>query len=270
MTNPQLPVVRRLYLGSIDSHFGPAVPFHGYVIDHGDGVILVDSGMKPGYETPTEVKMVLRPIVDALADHGLHPSDVSHVVSTHLHWDHYGQNAAFKGVPFVVQNAELERARREEPRIAEYFDFVGAKFELIEGDAELVPGVRLMSTPGHTIGHQSVLVQGPVTELIVGDAAYSIDIWERPDDLVSGAGQLWQDTGWPVDWVRSRQVTSGDFEMWRASLERLRQLEGVDLYHICHDHRVGGSLAPRPRDRPGQGAQRSVAPASTLSSVPVT
>lgn len=235
--------VRRLYLGSIESHFGPETPFHGYLIGHDAGVVLVDSGMRPGYRPPAEIKLVLRPIVDALADHGLHPSDVTHVVTTHLHWDHYGQNTVFAHAPFVVQRAELERARREEPMIAEYFDFAGARFELLEGDAELVGGVHVLSTPGHTIGHQSVLVAGPTTELIVGDAAYTQDIWDRPDDLVAGAGPLFDDTGLPADWVRTKQVTSGDFELWRASVQRLRDLDGVDRRHFCHDHRISARAA---------------------------
>jgi N-acyl homoserine lactone hydrolase len=232
------PAVRRLYLGSIESHFGPATPFHGYVVTHPHGVVLVDTGMEPGYRPPNEVTLVLRPIVDALADHGLHPSDVTHVVTTHLHWDHYGQNTVFQHAPFVVQRAELERARRDEPQISEYFDFTGATFELLEGDAELVAGVQLLATPGHTIGHQSVLVEGATTELIVGDAAYTADIWERPDDLVAGSGPLFDDSGLPADWVREKQVTTGDFDLWRDSLQRLKDLEGVDRRHFCHDHRI--------------------------------
>jgi N-acyl homoserine lactone hydrolase len=234
--------VKRLYLGSIESQLGPNTPFHGYVVTHADGIVLVDTGMEPSYSAG-DVKLVLRPMVDALADHGLHPADVTRVVTTHLHWDHYGQNLVFPHAPFVVQQLELERARREEPAIAEYFDFAGARFELLTGDAEILPGLHILSTPGHTIGHQSVLVRGSRTELIVGDAAYTADIWDHPDDIVSGAGPLYDKLGLPVDWIRAKQVTSGDFAMWRESVERLRRLEDVDQRHFCHDRRITRSPA---------------------------
>jgi N-acyl homoserine lactone hydrolase len=235
--------VRRLYLGSIESPLGAATPFHGYVVAHPGGVVLVDTGMAPGHDAGGDVTLVLRAISDALADHGLVPRDVTHVLTTHLHWDHYGQNTTFRHAPFVVQRAELERARREEPLIAEYFDVVDAGFELLEGDAEVAPGVHALATPGHTIGHQSVLVEGAGgtgegRELIVGDAAYTADVWDHPDDVVTGGGPLFTELGLPAAWLRRKQVTSGDFAMWRESLERLRTLEGVTARHFCHDRRI--------------------------------
>jgi N-acyl homoserine lactone hydrolase len=232
--------IRRLYLGSIESPLGAATPFHRYVVEHPGGVVLVDTGMQPGHEVGGDIKLVLRGISDALADHGLTPADVTHVVTTHLHWDHYGQNTTFRHAPFVVQRAELERARREEPLIAEYFDLADVRFELLEGDAEIAPGVHVLSTPGHTVGHQSVLADGNGAgrELIVGDAAYTADVWDHPDDVTTGDGPLFAELGIPAEWLRRKQVTSGDFAMWRESLERLRTLEGVTARHFCHDRRI--------------------------------
>jgi N-acyl homoserine lactone hydrolase len=68
-----------------------------------------------------------------------------------LHFDHCGQNAVFKHAPFYVQRAELDRARREDSVLSDWFDFMGARFELLDGDAEILPGLSVIATPGHTV-----------------------------------------------------------------------------------------------------------------------
>src|SRR6201999_23572 len=106
-----------------------------------------------------EWKLVVRSVDDALGDHGLSVSDVTHVLTTHLHQDHYGQNVVFRKVPFFLQRIELERAKLAHPELINYFDFAGARFELLDGDLELVEGVHAVATPGHTSGHQSILIE---------------------------------------------------------------------------------------------------------------
>ena len=82
-------------------------------------------------------------VADALAELDLSPADISLVINTHLHFDHCGQNAVFKHAPFYVQRAELDRARRESPSVLlDWFDFAGARFELLDGDGEILPGLR--------------------------------------------------------------------------------------------------------------------------------
>ncbi len=61
------------------------------------------------------------------------PGDIGLVINTHLHFDHCGQNAVFKHAAFYVQSAELARARRESPELAGWFDFMDARFELLDG-----------------------------------------------------------------------------------------------------------------------------------------
>jgi N-acyl homoserine lactone hydrolase len=80
------------------------------------------------------------------------PGDIGLVINTHLHFDHCGQNAVFKHAAFYVQAAELARGRRESPRLADWFDFMDARFELLNGDAEILPGLSVVATPGHTAG----------------------------------------------------------------------------------------------------------------------
>ncbi|MDE3026626.1 MAG: MBL fold metallo-hydrolase, partial [Acidobacteriota bacterium] len=100
---------------------------------------------------------------------------VAVVVNTHLHFDHCGGNRRFAGVPIHVQRRELADARADpDYTIPDWVDFDGAAYVEHDGEAEVLPGIRLLPTPGHTAGHQSVLVEaaeGPV--LLGGDVAYS-------------------------------------------------------------------------------------------------
>jgi N-acyl homoserine lactone hydrolase len=197
------------------------IPVHGFVIKHPKaGAILVDTGVGEHDEIVREWRVVNRRAADALAEHDLSPADVRIVINTHLHFDHCGQNAVFKHAPFYVQRGELERGRREEQETREWFDFAGARFELLDGDAQIAEGVRVVATPGHTSGHQSVVVDaGDGEAVMIGDAAYTARIFESPDPA-----HVWQ----------------GQFEdqtAWSDSLQRLKNMKPSAI-HFCHDTAV--------------------------------
>jgi N-acyl homoserine lactone hydrolase len=214
----------RLHLARIDAF--NHIPVHGFVIKHPRaGAILVDTGVGWPTELVQEWKVVNRHAADALAEHDLSPADVKIVINSHLHFDHCGQNAVFKHAPFYVQRAELARARREEKTTAEWFDFAGARFELVDGDAEVAEGVRVVATPGHTLGHQSVFVeQSDGVAVMIGDAAYTADIYREADkaDLSKWPGQ------------------HADRHQWTRSLKRLHESHPHTV-HFCHDTRVVGA-----------------------------
>jgi N-acyl homoserine lactone hydrolase len=211
----------RLHLARIDAlnH----IPVHGFVIKHPRaGAILVDTGVGWPTELVKEWKVVNRHAADALAEHDLSPADVRIVINSHLHFDHCGQNAVFKHAPFYIQRSELARARKEGSPTAEWFDFAGARFELLDGDAEIAEGVRVVATPGHTVGHQSVLVDmADGTAVMIGDAAYTSDIYRDADkaDLSRWPGQ------------------HSDREEWTNSLHKLHGLRPRTV-HFCHDTQV--------------------------------
>jgi N-acyl homoserine lactone hydrolase len=139
------------------------------------------------------------------------------VINTHLHFDHCGQNAVFKHAPAYVQRAELSRAQREETELYEWFGFMNARFELLDGDAEVLPGLEVIATPGHTEGHQCVIVRGGGDgfDLLIGDAAYTPRQYAEPDRDKLPAGQ------------------ASDIPVWRDSVRRIRSL-CPERVHFCH------------------------------------
>ena len=145
-------------------------PVFVHTVDHPDGLVLVDTGMIDSTpELDEEWQPTPHPLPAELV------SRVAVVVNTHLHFDHCGGNRRFAGVPIHVQRRELADARAEEDyTIREWVDFPGANYVEHDGEAEILPGVRLLPAPGHTEGHQVVLVEtddGPV--VLGGDVGYS-------------------------------------------------------------------------------------------------
>ncbi|HEU4989912.1 MAG: MBL fold metallo-hydrolase [Gemmatimonadota bacterium] len=124
---------------------------------------------------------------DGLRQIGVAPEDVALMIDTHLHFDHAGGNTyrdaegqvrlTFPRARYVVQRAEyLWATNVNERTAASYFThnfepvMESGRLELVEGEVEIVPGVTVMPTPGHTPGHQSVrLDSGGETALFMAD-----------------------------------------------------------------------------------------------------
>lgn len=159
----------------------------GYAVRHPDGLILFDTGIGAAdAETDAWYEPVRVPLPAALAGAGLEPGDVDLVVNCHLHFDHCGGNRLFAGTPIHVQRIERAAAREPDYTIAEWVEFDGATYVEHEGEAEIAPGVRVLPTPGHTAGHQSVLVEtGDGLVVLAGDVGYT---WKLFD--ASESGQL--------------------------------------------------------------------------------
>jgi N-acyl homoserine lactone hydrolase len=157
-------------------------PCFGYLFDHEDGSILLDTGMGEDPDVDAHYRPVRRPLAAALKSVGGSLEDTALVVNCHLHFDHCGGNPALVGRPVFVQRIELDAARAEGYTLPELVDVPGMRYEVLDGEAEIAPGVLVIPTPGHTAGHQSLVVRtGDGTVIVAGqshDSAsqYSSDV----------------------------------------------------------------------------------------------
>jgi N-acyl homoserine lactone hydrolase len=158
--------IRRIELGHYTMPEDSSLPHQkivvlAYVIRHSDGLVLFDTGIGVGHEEAERRYHPIRrrPLQEALAKVGVSVSDVRAVANCHFHLDHCGGNPLFPGTPIFAQRAEHDAAGSLEYTLPQVVDFEGAKLELHEGDATIFPGLRIIPTPGHTPGHQSLLLE---------------------------------------------------------------------------------------------------------------
>ena len=167
------------------------------LIEHPDALVLVDTGAGNKetakfldiYGIQNEGEQARTALEDGIRAAGHTPEAVTIVINTHLHFDHAGGNTftdaggdvkiTFPNAECFVQRGEYDYATHTNERTAaSYFDrnYVpidrAGKLNLLEGEAEVLPGVRVIPTPGHTPFHQSVLVtSGDVRACFLGDIA---------------------------------------------------------------------------------------------------
>jgi N-acyl homoserine lactone hydrolase len=193
-----------------------------YAVRHDDGILLFDTGFGFGSdEVEARYHPRARRLPDVLAEAGIAVADVTAVVNSHLHIDHAGQNDLFPNVPIHVQPDEWRTAHTTEYTILEWVDFPGARYEVVAGDHDLLPGIRVIATPGHTAGHQSVVVDTPEgRSILAGQAVYSHGEWTRAPSAWEGRSRAW------------------DRDAYDRSVQRLRDLEPARIY-FGHDRRSG-------------------------------
>ena len=165
-----------------DVTFPPDHPLSGqngqlfaFAIRQPDGVILFETGIGRGNDRlDAHYQVVHRPLDGELERHGHRIDEVRAVVNSHLHFDHCGSNRLFPGVPIYAHPAELLAARQPRYTIPEWVEFPGAEYREIDGDTKIGDGVTVVSTPGHSPGHQSALVDTDAgTVVLAGQAVYS-------------------------------------------------------------------------------------------------
>ncbi|MFH0915073.1 MAG: N-acyl homoserine lactonase family protein [bacterium] len=183
---------------------GPAgdirFPVYSVLVEHEDGLFLYDTGfdlefMQTYVPQDHPIQSPDQTLPAQLAKVGYRPEDVTHVIDSHLHIDHCGGNNLFPQAKVVCHEKEYEQARNPElfeglsygavawfaPQLVAHRQEIppgvdptlSPEFELLSGDLEFAPGVRLLETLGHSAGHYSMLVelQGRRPMLFTGDAA---------------------------------------------------------------------------------------------------
>lgn len=163
----------------------------GYVARTPEGVLLLDTGLGEG---DRETEDWYRPrrirIEEALRTVGLTVADVDLVVNCHLHFDHIGGNPAFDRHPIFCQRRELEAARTTDYTFPALVDFVGARYELLDGEVQIGPSVHIIPTPGHVDGHQSVVLECEDGSIVLAGQAHDIASDWSADVLAARALKL--------------------------------------------------------------------------------
>lgn len=181
----------------------------GHAISHERGVLIVDTGIGSGN---ADVDAWFAPrssrIEDLLAEHGIAPREVVGLVNSHLHFDHCGQNVSFPGVPIYVQRREWEVAHSEDYTVLEWVDFAGATYVQVDRERQVLPGVRVLATPGHTPGHQSVVVDadGGIS-IIAGQAVYGSGEWDGVPSAREGLSSAWNADEYVLSAQRLRELS---------------------------------------------------------------
>ncbi|MCP1848142.1 MULTISPECIES: N-acyl homoserine lactonase family protein [unclassified Bradyrhizobium] len=197
-------------------------PYFAYLITHPRGNVLFDTAGHPDLRTNPRSRLgngadafdvVMQPedwVVPRLAELELRPEDIPVVVQSHLHFDHAGALEWFKHAEIFLQKPELEFARN--PAIYQRAAYVRADFEhdlnwhLIEGEYDLFGDgtLLLVPTPGHTPGHQSLLVRsGPGRSFfLLADATYLVAKMRQR----ALPGLLWNPDAMVESWLRIEEI----------------------------------------------------------------
>ena len=190
--------VRRLLLGTFvrpAQETGTGAPrveaVYGYLVRHDRGLILLDTGLGRG---DAETEDWYRPrrveLPQALAVVGASMEAIDLVVNCHLHFDHCGGNPLLAGTSIVAQRRELAAARQDDYTMGHLVDFPGSTYEVLDGEAQVRPGVHVVPTPGHVDGHQSLVVvcdDGSV--VLAGQSHDTASAWSA-DALAAAATAL--------------------------------------------------------------------------------
>jgi glyoxylase-like metal-dependent hydrolase (beta-lactamase superfamily II) len=213
------------------------------LVEHDDGLVLIDNGAGNkenakfhdiyGVENAGQNGRTL--LEDALASLGRSPDDVSVMINTHLHFDHAGGNTwtdggqvrpTFPNARYVVQAGEFDWAEHTNERTAaSYFPHnfepvrAAGLYDMVRGEHEVVPGIRVIPTPGHTPHHQSVLLESD------GERVFF------PADLIPTAAHV------PLPWIMGYDVEPlRTLETKRAILKRAVDEEWLVFFE--HDATV--------------------------------
>ena len=168
------------------------IPSYGVLVEHDDGLFLFDTGFDfehtnrvLPFEFPEQTDEQTIPA--QLAACGFSTSDVGTLVMSHLHFDHVGGNKHLTESRVVVHAREIAQARNHEP--FEFFgysdktwDYEGVRLVPVTGDQEVAKGLFLHETPGHTVGHYSLLVKpesGTTPMLFPFDVVYTSGALEK-------------------------------------------------------------------------------------------
>jgi 4-pyridoxolactonase len=222
-------------------------PVYSVLIEHPEGLFMFDTGydlelvneVLP-FELPEQTAEQTVPA--QLKSCGFQPEDVDAVINSHLHFDHCGGNKYLTRATTYLHREEIRQARSPEP--FERFGYAdrgwdrpNASFELLEGDVEFADGIHLFYTPGHTVGHYSMLVERESARplLFMADVSYTPAAYAN--DQQAGFHNN------PVEGVRSIRRIKRLAKVWDAEVIFTHDMEVFKTYALAPDPFVG-SVTP--------------------------
>ena len=191
---------------------GELMPVYVHVIDHPAGRVLVDTGLTELHPAVADMDPRLMPLSEGDVD----LASIDLVVNTHLHFDHCGGNHLFAGRPIYVQRRELEDARTlADYTIPAWVDAPGVEYVPVDGELELLPGLRLVPAPGHTAGTQVVVVESGRRPVVIGG---DMAVWfGELDDPQTEGQRLVRALDPELVWL------SHTHEPWRATVDTVKE-----------------------------------------------
>ncbi|MCP4548260.1 MAG: MBL fold metallo-hydrolase [bacterium] len=208
---------------------------HCLLVEGPDFKVLIDTGVgnKEGDKFADMFALTrTADLFDGLAAHGLEPEAITHVINTHLHFDHAGGNtrlnAAGEPVPsfpnarYIVQRGEWEDAvNPNEVTRASYLQrnllptLEAGQLDLVEGECEVLPGITVLPAPGHTPHHQCVLID-------LGERK----VWHT-GDLIPTSNHL------PLPWIMAYDLFPLDT---LAAKRRLLERQRAENWLVYFEH----------------------------------
>ncbi len=215
-------------------------PCYAFLLKSKDTLALVDTGMASTeiankYHHAGSVQPEGFSIIDQLAKMGIKPADIDAIIFTHLHWDHCYHVAEFHKATLYVSRAEYEWALNpiplyyksyEYPAIGIRQQFDGLSFNLTVGEQEIMPGLSVYQSPGHSLGHQTVAVQAKSGHYhCCGDLMFTNDSMK------------------PLPEISYTITPPGRFlnivDSWRSIEDINRRKQGDRFVLACHEPLVG-------------------------------
>ncbi len=189
-----------------------------YVVRAPGLTLLFDTGIVGDDEAVDRYRPRFFDLADQLAVLGVELSDVDVVVNCHLHADHAGGNHLFPDTPIVVQRAELAAAVEHDYTVlGACVDFPGARLVEVSGRHQIAEHVAVLPTPGHSPGHQSLVVGG------------------TGDGVVVLAGQAFDSASEFASAALARQLRAESSELCAPDWVDDLLATGVDVARFAHD-----------------------------------
>lgn len=136
-------------------------PLISFLLEGNGHKVLVDTGgsVPDGQKWMPYARSEKENLVEALRVHGVSPEEIDTVFFTHLHWDHAGGNDSLVNARFFAQKKEYDYIKDEERPGFERDLVIQKSYQLLAGNVEnVIEGVSVILTPGHSVGSQSIVV----------------------------------------------------------------------------------------------------------------